>query len=247
LPADYVKGKLRLHVVGDDRPLADISGIEPITNDPRTFDRIELSPFPPHKRLWLLPHINLLVTIPEPADRIVLQKVDAEAILAASSVNYLAVTSKPPEEVTKGQVFRYLLTSLSKAGGVTYELVSGHEGMQVSPDGELSWAVPVELAADHVDVMILVRDAGQQETFHKFRLALRNPPEGTPRPGRPAEPAYRLWVDISGRFRVKAQLLEADQDQVRLMKTNGVVIDVPINRLSPSDQEYLRTQPEKKR
>lgn len=54
-----------------------------------------------------------------------------------------------------------------------------------------------------------------------------------------AEP--RQWKDTSGQFAVIAELIEEKEDVVVLRKDNGVVIEVPILKLSTGDREYLQS------
>ena len=245
-PPDYVEGKVHLQVGGDERPLATLTDIEPVTKGLSRFRIIEQSMLPLRKRVWFLPHIDLLVTIPDPADRIVLQKIDMDQVLADTPVDYLVVTSQPPDSVNKGDTLRYQITVLSKRGDLKYELISGPEGMKVSPTGELSWSVPAELEEEQAEVMVALRDASEQEIIHRLSLQLQDVPETAVQPAKPEtapEPRYRLWVDRSGRFRVKAELLEVlEGDRVRLKKENGVVITVPVDRLSKIDRDYLNTR-----
>jgi len=49
-----------------------------------------------------------------------------------------------------------------------------------------------------------------------------------------------MWTDNTGKFKIKASLLEANEDQVRLKKTDGTVISVPMRRLSEADQQWLQ-------
>jgi hypothetical protein len=71
--------------------------------------------------------------------------------------------------------------------------------------------------------------------------------EETP-PIAPSEPApeparrtfeLREWVDNSGTFRVTARLVQFAGGKVRLEKENGEVIEVPLDRLSENDRNYL--------
>ena len=78
-----MQAKLDFHLVGDTRSLATLSGIEPVTTDVKQYRSLDCdSKFPPRKRIWFLPRLNLLVTVPEPADRILLQRIDIAKILA---------------------------------------------------------------------------------------------------------------------------------------------------------------------
>lgn len=49
----------------------------------------------------------------------------------------------------------------------------------------------------------------------------------------------RLWKDASGSFQVRAKLIERTDGAVRLRKTDGKEISVPLAKLSQADQEYV--------
>src|SRR5262245_48376645 len=51
----------------------------------------------------------------------------------------------------------------------------------------------------------------------------------------------RQWVSDDGRFKAEAELVSFDGQTVMLKKLSGVVINVPLNRLSNLDREYLET------
>ncbi|MFU7559167.1 SHD1 domain-containing protein [Roseiconus sp. JC912] len=50
----------------------------------------------------------------------------------------------------------------------------------------------------------------------------------------------RTWADSSGRFKLPATLIEVKDGTVFLKRTDGQTVKVPLDRLSPSDQQYLR-------
>lgn len=56
------------------------------------------------------------------------------------------------------------------------------------------------------------------------------------------EPKPRFWTDATGRFRIKATLIEVRGEKVKLKREDGREITVPINRLSRRDQEFIRRQ-----
>lgn len=51
----------------------------------------------------------------------------------------------------------------------------------------------------------------------------------------------REWTDSTGVFTVEAELVEVAGTTVRLKKTDGTIIAVPIKRLSVADQQYLKS------
>ena len=57
----------------------------------------------------------------------------------------------------------------------------------------------------------------------------------------------RKWQDRSGKFSVEAELVKRVGGKVHLKKANGVVVAVPIARLSIEDQEYLAKNPPKRK
>ena len=57
-----------------------------------------------------------------------------------------------------------------------------------------------------------------------------------------AAPAKRLWKDSTGRFQVEATFKEIRSGNVVLQKSDGSIIQVPLNRLSAEDQAHLRGQ-----
>ena len=64
------------------------------------------------------------------------------------------------------------------------------------------------------------------------------PPENNrpkPTPGR-----TRVWSDKSGQFKVEAEYLGLQGNKVRLHKLNGVIIDVPLEKMSTEDVQLIR-------
>jgi len=50
----------------------------------------------------------------------------------------------------------------------------------------------------------------------------------------------RMWASADGRFTVKAELVEVRDDEIRLRRSDGQLISVPLSRISESDREYVR-------
>jgi hypothetical protein len=49
----------------------------------------------------------------------------------------------------------------------------------------------------------------------------------------------RIWVDSSGKYRTEASLISRNLDSVVLRRNDGVIINVPVKRLSLRDQRYV--------
>lgn len=52
----------------------------------------------------------------------------------------------------------------------------------------------------------------------------------------------RTWKDSTGNFTIVAELVGFEDGMVRLKKTNGVVISIPLKKLSAEDQEFVHQQ-----
>ncbi|KIR26661.1 hypothetical protein I309_04430 [Cryptococcus deuterogattii LA55] len=84
--------------------------------------------------------------------------------------------------------------------------------------------------------------------------ANRLPTRGHAAPARPPENArskpnpakIRTWSDKSGQFDVEAEYLGLMNGKVRLHKLNGVIIDVPLEKMSARDTELIRRHEAKK-
>lgn len=50
----------------------------------------------------------------------------------------------------------------------------------------------------------------------------------------------REWTDSTGAFTVEARLVEVLEDSVRLRKQNGIMVQVPIERLCRADRLHVQ-------
>ncbi|MGQ9576340.1 MAG: SHD1 domain-containing protein [Thermoguttaceae bacterium] len=57
-----------------------------------------------------------------------------------------------------------------------------------------------------------------------------------------ASAEVRTWKDKSGRFAIRAELVESDGTAVKLKRADGKVISVPVDRLSDEDRQFLDVQ-----
>src|SRR5258708_325931 len=56
---------------------------------------------------------------------------------------------------------------------------------------------------------------------------------------KPSKDKTRLWHDRTGQFRVEAEYLGMRDGKLRIHKTNGVIIDVPVEKMSPADITFV--------
>ncbi|CAO3702778.1 unnamed protein product [Rhizopus stolonifer] len=61
-------------------------------------------------------------------------------------------------------------------------------------------------------------------------------------PNRPDSAYVRWWTDRTGAFKVEAQLLSCSYGKIRLFKTNGVKIDVPVEKMCIEDLKYIERE-----
>ncbi|KAH7916094.1 hypothetical protein BJ138DRAFT_996415 [Hygrophoropsis aurantiaca] len=77
--------------------------------------------------------------------------------------------------------------------------------------------------------------AAQAEAERRRRQEAAKQAHQTPSPG-----STRVWHDRSGQFRVEAALLGYSNGKLRLHKINGVVIEVPSEKMSHEDMTYVK-------
>lgn len=56
-----------------------------------------------------------------------------------------------------------------------------------------------------------------------------------------AQEQTRTWKDSAGKYSIEAKLIDLQTDAVRLQKTNGDTISVPLAKLSAEDQAYIKS------
>jgi S1-C subfamily serine protease len=163
------KGSLSLDVrmYGQDAKLATLPAVAGLSD---LVDWISGSVQPLDQHIFFVPESKWLVVIPRTNDKLLLTKLDLSVAMDKAGVDYLLITSKPPTEFVAGQKWSYAIAVKVKKGPAKFKLEAGPEGMTVSAEGKLEWAVPVGFAEKEVSVIISVTDAGGQETFHSFKL-----------------------------------------------------------------------------
>ena len=58
---------------------------------------------------------------------------------------------------------------------------------------------------------------------------------------KPVDPDMRIWIDVTGRRKTRAKLIDFVEGQVYLQRENGEVTSISIARLSPADQKFIRS------
>jgi hypothetical protein len=163
-----------IHVGSDERPLVTLPNLDAFQGlvDWRVGGGL---PFDRH--VFLIPDARLLVVIPRAKDKLLLCRFDLEQLLDKAGGDYLFVQSQPVTTAVRGQTYTYQVDVKSRKGNLKIKLDSGPEGMKVSPEGQVTWAVAGNFPAAEVDVVLTVSDASGQEIPHKFKISLRDRPE----------------------------------------------------------------------
>jgi S1-C subfamily serine protease len=168
------KAGVSIHLPGDVRPIAILDDYEELYT--RNFWKASAVAL--DQRIYLIPDVRRIVTIPASDDRLVLHRFDLDDILAKSGKDFLVVTSRPPTSVRPGTTFTYQLTVKSNKGGLKYSLQAGPGGMHISKTGLVTWKVPSNHPGRQTTVIISVRDVGEQEVFHSFKIGVETVPKG---------------------------------------------------------------------
>jgi hypothetical protein len=137
----------------DNNPYSGPIGMGGFNADEMTMDK-RLICDPIHGRLLLVPLDN---------DRIVQRTFNIKTVLDKSGVDYVLPTNHPPTQVSAHKAFSFQLQAISHAGGVTYELSSGPDGMKVSTSGLITWYPAGESPKE--DVVILLKDSSGEEQY----------------------------------------------------------------------------------
>jgi serine/threonine protein kinase len=123
-------------------------------------------------RIHYLPSADVLLTLPESNDRVVVRPLDLFASLDRDGKNYLFVLSAPRTRARSGAMYDYLIDIHSKAGGVRCKLEAHPKGMTISSDGRLRWQVPPGPEGKTANVIVNIRDASGKEIQHSFEVVV---------------------------------------------------------------------------
>ena len=50
----------------------------------------------------------------------------------------------------------------------------------------------------------------------------------------------RTWTDSTGKYKIEAEFVKLDGQNVHLRREDGRIVQIPINRLSQGDQDHVR-------
>ncbi len=161
-------GGVPVHLPGFAKPLVklNLDGLD----EPKAPLRASL-PF--DRRVHFVPDAKVIITIRGNGEEMVLHRFDPEAAFKKANVDYLYVASRPVQAARRGDPYRYALDVRQRAGGVGYELATHPPGMQISPQGEITWQVPANFPGPEADVRVVLRSGGRL-IDHAFTIVIAN-------------------------------------------------------------------------
>jgi hypothetical protein len=160
------RSKLVICSVADRRPVVTLNNLPELEGT---------SPVKHHERVHFIPRLNLLVSLGDTGDNLVLRKLDIYKTLKEQGIDYLVITSSAPYSVAKGKGLSYQMTVKSLQGNVKYALDSAPAGMTITPQGLLRWTAPASTKEESVTVIVNVSDDSKQVAFQAFKLMLIDP------------------------------------------------------------------------
>jgi S1-C subfamily serine protease len=164
--------RVSVYATNDRRLLTVLPEFQELTR-PQLSEIANRPELPTEKRVHFMPASNLILTVTETRDELVLRRFSIADALDKAGVDYLFVTTSPARSAERGQTYTYRPSALSKRGGVKISLDGGPEGMTLSADGVVEWPVPRNYKPDSASVILSVKDASGQEIYHTFTLSVR--------------------------------------------------------------------------
>jgi hypothetical protein len=119
--------------------------------------------------IQFIPDANLLVTVPLTDDKLILHRIDVDALLTKSGFDYYYVGSRPTEAVQRGKEYRHQIHAKSNKGGLKYKLEGPPKGMTVNAEGLVTWQTDAQQALREEPVLMTISDAAGKELFHNLK------------------------------------------------------------------------------
>ena len=128
------------------------------------------NPVPMETRFILVPGASVLLFLGGSNAHLWYSRFDLYS--GMKSLDYLYVTSLPPNPIKSGLDFTYRVTVASKKGGVKMRLLEGPAELKVAEDGAVTWKAPEVKEAKEVSVKVGIGDDSKQEIQHTFAITV---------------------------------------------------------------------------
>jgi hypothetical protein len=132
--------------------------------------------FKSEPRVRYLPKEKLIITIPDSNDEVVIRHFDLERALKSTGADYLYVISKPRTRMHEGDAFTYNIETLSNSTALKYKLETAPDGMQISPQGKITWTPRSAITSGKADVIVSISNGGGMEIMHAFQVTIAKQP-----------------------------------------------------------------------
>tara|TARA_R110000868_G_scaffold306224_2_gene567346 strand:- start:53744 stop:57679 length:3936 start_codon:yes stop_codon:yes gene_type:complete len=158
---------LAVHLEGELEPLLTLNQVDTSLNK---FEWKNPPGMSHYKRFLFFPDRDLLIQVPDTNDRLILHQVPLRELMNETGIDYFYTTSRPETKTEPGKLWKYQIKTVSRKGGVKYELQSGPQGMEISDTGLLTWQVPADIVEPELNVIVQLKDDSTQQLSHRFTL-----------------------------------------------------------------------------
>lgn len=111
-----------------------------------------------------------LVVLSEPRNRLQIVDLDAVKAFQSNAPSDLAFVSQPKTTATPGSEYEYRVETTYVEGAVELSLASGPDGMELSPEGKLTWTIPRQSKTDLYQVVVAARLKNGKVKYHPFPI-----------------------------------------------------------------------------
>jgi len=119
-----------------------------------------------------VPHNNLLLWLSQTDNSIKVFHLNIEEKLKEAELDYLYISNPIKLQGVKGTSYKHQLIIKSENDGIIAILDSGPEGLTLSEDGMITWAIPDDF--QHVDALfeVSISDNSRQKRKYSFRIQI---------------------------------------------------------------------------
>lgn len=134
-----------------------------------------------------------------------------------------------------------LWTALSWTSSVRADVRDAKPGDYLEVRFDNEWRKCKVLSITRTGRQIRVRVEGTGQTLNYTSDRFRELPADKPKDGDAAPTGdFRIWIDITGKFRIEAKFVAIENNAVKLVRKDGTSLNVPLAKLSEADREFAK-------
>ena len=122
------------------------------------------------KRFHLVPAARLFITIPPTNDCLVIRHLDIDQASDRAASEPLLILSATRLKASAGSKLEHRIVARARKGAVRFELSDGPDGLNVAPDGMVTWEVPARFKGQEATAVITVSEPSGEERFHTIKI-----------------------------------------------------------------------------